>query len=123
MYRPNLTSLTSITVLPIVLLVVSCRLEKAPSGRPAGEPTAADSLARVEQDSALQAGVTAALRLYYARLSDRDWRAFRRSFWNGATITTRWTPPGERLERVWVQTADEFARRAPQGPGRMAVFS
>jgi hypothetical protein len=105
-----------------VVCLASCRIEKAPSGRPAGEPTEADSLARVEQDSALQAGVSAALRLYYGRLSDRDWRAFRRSFWPGATIATRWTPPGERRERVWVQTVDEFARRAPQGPGRMAVF-
>jgi len=102
--------------------LVGCRIEKAASGRPAGEPTVADSLARVEQDSALVAGVNAALRLYYARLSDRDWRAFRRSFWPGATVTTRWIPPGERQERVWVQTAEEFARRAPQGPGRMAVF-
>ena len=106
----------------LLLALASCRIEKAPSGRPAGEVTVADSLARVEQDSAVVAGVNAALRLYYARLSDRDWRAFRRSFWPGATVTTRWVPPGERRERVWVQTAEEFARRAPEGPGRMAVF-
>ena len=105
------------------LLVAACRIETAASGRPPGPPTMADSLARVEADSSLRAGVEGALRLYYARFSDRDWRAFRRSFWPGATITTRWTPPGERGQRVWTQTVEEFVRRAPEGPGRMAVFS
>lgn len=109
-------------MLAATLVLAACRIEKAASGRPPGPPTAADSLARVEADSTLRAGVEGALRLYYARFSARDWRAFRRSFSPGATITTRWTPPGERRERVWSQTVEEFVRRAPEGPGRMAVF-
>ena len=107
----------------MLLIAAACRVEKAASGRPPGPPTPADSLARVESDSTLRAGVEASLRLYYARFSARDWRAFRRSFWPGATITTRWRPPGERRARVWTQTVEEFVRRAPEGPGRMAVFS
>jgi hypothetical protein len=112
-----------VPALAAALVLAACRVETAASGRPPGPPTAADSLARVEADSTLRAGVEGALRLYYARFSARDWRAFHRSFWPGATITTRWTPPGERRERVWSQTVEEFVRRAPEGPGRMAVFS
>jgi len=107
----------------VIVVATACRIEKAASGRPPGPPTEADSLARVEADSSLRAGVDGALRLYYARFSARDWRAFRRSFWPGATITTRWTPPGERQARVWMQPVEDFVRRAPEGPGRMAVFS
>jgi len=106
----------------LLLVATACRIERAESGRPPGPPTPADSLARVEQDSALLAEVDAALRTYYERFSARDWSAFRTSFWPGAVITTRWQPPGERRERVWVQTVDEFVRRAPDGPGRMSVF-
>ncbi len=107
----------------MLLVAAACRIEKAASGRPPGPPTTADSLARVEVDSSLRAGVESSLRLYYARFSARDWGAFRRSFWPAATITTRWQPPGERRTRVWTQTVEEFVRRAPEGPGRMAVFS
>jgi hypothetical protein len=103
--------------------VAACRIERTSSGRPAGPPTAADSIRRVEEDSADVAAVTTVLREYYSRLSARDWRALRRSFWPGGTITTIWTPPGERAERVFVQTIDQFIRAAPSGPGRLAVFS
>jgi hypothetical protein len=104
------------------LPALACRIETAASGRPPGPLTEVDSLARVEQDSALTADVEATLRAYYARFSARDWHAFRQSFWPGGTIATRWTPPGERRERVWVQSVDDFARRAADGPGKMAVF-
>jgi len=111
-------------LLPLLLVpLTACHIERAESGRPAGVTSGADSLARVEQDSILNAEVLAALRNYYARLSSRDWLAFRRSFWPGAIITTRWTPPGERRQRVWVQAIEDYARRAPDGPGRMAVFN
>lgn len=111
-------------LIPVILvLLAACRIERAASGRPAGVPSDADSLAAVEQDSILDAEVRVALRTYYERFSARDWRGFRRSFWPGATITTRVTPPGERRERVWVTTAEDFARRGPDGPGRMAVFN
>jgi len=112
-----------LVVLLAALPIAACRIEHAATGRPPGPPTAADSLARVEQDSALRTDVEATLRTYYERLSARDWRAVRRSFWPGGTVTTRGTPPGERRERLWIQTADDFARRGPDGPGKMAVFS
>ncbi|MFI5208688.1 MAG: nuclear transport factor 2 family protein [Gemmatimonadales bacterium] len=111
-----------LAILPLVL-VLACRIEHSSTGRPAGTTSDADSLLGAEQDSSVRADVEAALRTYYQRLSARDWRAVRASFWAGGTITTRWTPPGERQPRVWVQTADEFVRREPEGPGRMAVFS
>jgi hypothetical protein len=106
-----------------VLVLAACHIERAASGRPPGTRTAVDSLSLVEGDSAARAAVRRTLQAYYQRFSRRDWPAFRRSFWDGATITTRWTPPGARAERVVVQPVDEFVRRAPEGPGRLAVFS
>lgn len=84
-----------------------------------------DSLNLVERDSTTREEVRQALRNYYNRFSRRDWAAFAAMFWDRATITTRWTPPGAREERVTVQTIDEFVRAAPAGggPGRLAVFS
>jgi len=109
---------------PILFVVVaSCRVEHAASGRPPGEATAVvDSLAQVEADSALTAGVQAALRLHYQRYAARDWRAFRRTFWPGATIGQRGTPPGERGERAWIQTVDDFARRQAEAQARPSVL-
>lgn len=111
--------------IPLILLALAlagCRLEKHASGRPPGPPTAADSLALVEQDSALDAGVQAALRAYYARLSNKDWRGVQRSFVPGAVITWRDAGSGRR-EAVRRQTVEEFVRRAPEGPGRLPVFN
>lgn len=108
--------------LALTLACVGCRVEVAGSGRPPGARTAVDSLAIVEQDSARREEVRRVLRTYYNRFSDRDWREFRQSFWDGATITTKWAPPGERTERVVTQTVDAFVRAAPDGPGRLAVF-
>jgi hypothetical protein len=111
-------------LIPVLLVVLAaCEVRTAASGRPAGAPSEADSLLGAEQDSSVRADVEAVLRTYYQDFSARDWRAVRASFWPGGTITTRWTPPGERQARVWVQTADDFVKRAPEGPGRMAVFS
>jgi len=107
----------------LCVALVACEIRHASSGRPPGTTSDADSLIVVEQDSSLRADVEASLRTYYQRFSAKDWRGVRASFWPGGTITTRFTPPGERKERVWVQTVDDFARRAPDGPGRMAVFS
>lgn len=102
-----------------LIALAGCRVEHAASGRLPGEATTAvDSLAQVEQDSALTAGVQAALRLHYQRYAARDWRAFRRTFWPGATIGMRGTPAGEGSERAWVQTADDFARRQGEATGR-----
>ena len=106
----------------VVLALPACRLQHAESGRPPGPPTVADSLARIEQDSTLDADVLDALRNYYARLSARDWRAVRAAFYAGGTVTTRTTPPGERAPRVAVQSADEFVRRETEGTLRVSNF-
>ncbi len=99
------------------------RVERAASGRPPGARTVADSLAAVERDSIAAGEVEEAVRAYYRRLSARDWAGLRESFWRGGVITTSWTPPGESAERVEVVTAEEFIRRAPAGPDRLAVFA
>lgn len=111
----------------LALALLGCgklvRVERAAFGRPPGARTVADSLAAMERDSAAAAEVQAALRAYYGRFTARDWLMFSQSFWRGAIITTRWTPPGEPAERVYTVTVDEFVRRAPEGPDRLAVFS
>lgn len=107
----------------LVLALPACRVERTDSGRPPGTRTAVDSLSLVEGDSARRDEVRLALRNYYNRFSRRDWLAFAAMFWPGATITTRWAPPGSSGPRVAVQTVDDFVRAAPEGPGRLAVFS
>ncbi len=107
----------------VALVLAACRIETAASGRPPGPPTPADSLARLEEDPAARVEVEAALRTYYRRFSSRDWRGFSQSFWPGAVISTRWTPPGAPAPRVEMQSLEEFIRRAREQPGRPAVFS
>jgi len=64
----------------VAALLGACSIERAPSGRPGGAVAApADSVASAE--------VYAALRLYYARLTARDWKVLALSFWPRATIT------------------------------------
>jgi hypothetical protein len=106
--------------LALPLAVVCCRIERSASGRPAAARDAASAAA---PDSAAIAEVDLALRRYYARFSARAWPLWSRSFWPGAVITTRWIPPGDTAVRVHAVTVSEFVRRAPEGPGRLAVFS
>jgi hypothetical protein len=109
-------------VLPVVLLIVfaACRIEKAPSGRPEGsEVTAADTLARLEEDSIGVARVEAVVRQYYQRLGARDWPAFRELFWPGATITVRTVAERQRTAQVAVLTMDEFLRQTLNGRDRL----
>lgn len=103
----------------VVLVVLACRIERAPSGRPTGPATAADTLAQVEQDSVAGAQVEAVVRRYYARLAARDWRAVRENFWPGATITTRAAPGDGIGPRVAVLSVDEFLRQAMNGRDRL----
>ena len=110
------------TLLVLAALTTACRLEHASTGRPPGPPTAADSLARVEQDSSLNAEVLAALRSYYERLSARDWRGVRSAFAAGGIVTTTLTAQGERADRPVVLSADDFIRRPPEG-SRSTIFS
>ncbi|HZL99854.1 MAG TPA: nuclear transport factor 2 family protein, partial [Planctomycetota bacterium] len=64
----------------------------------------------------------AVLERYYADFSARDWPAFAGHFWPGATITTRWQPPGEGAPRVVVTSVPDFVAQAPQGPGSRSIF-
>lgn len=88
------------------LPVAACRVERAASGRPGGAPAgpAADSVASAE--------VYAALRLYYARLTSRDWRTLGESFWPRATITTIMRPASDSAERVHTIPIEEFVALA-----------
>ena len=88
------------------LTLAACRLEHASSGRPPGPPTEADSLARVEQDSSLDAQVQAALRAYFDRLSARDWRGVRGQFTAAAIVVTPSFPQGEKV--------DDYLRKPPE---------
>jgi len=120
---PHILGAMRTAPLVALALLAACTVETSQSGRPPGQPTAADSLARVEEESVARVRVTAALRVYYRDFSRRDWPAFRESFWPGAIITTRWTPPGASAPVLETVTVEEFVRRAPQGPDRLAVFS
>ena len=66
--------------------LVACSVERAPLGRPGGAAPPADSV--------VSADVYAALRLYYARMTARDWAVLAHSFWPRATITAIMGAPG-----------------------------
>jgi hypothetical protein len=93
-------------------LVWACAVDYAP-------PRTGASVAAAAADSA---EVLAELRAYYQDFSARDWHAFARHFWPGATITTRWQPAGEDSVRVVVTPVPDFVAQAPQGPGSRAIF-
>lgn len=69
-----------------------------------------------------QVEVLAEIQQYYRDFSDRDWEAFAAHFWDGATITTAWQPPGEEKSRVVVTSVPEFVTKAPEGPGSKTIF-
>jgi hypothetical protein len=101
-----------------VLLLTACRIEKAPSGRPPGPITAADTLRQIEEDSISAARVEAAVRAYYASLDARDWPVVREGFWPGATITSR-AVEGRRASPLAVLTVDEYLRQTLNGKDRL----
>jgi hypothetical protein len=88
-------------VLIALLTVTSCRIERAASGRPGGAAAA-------PSDSAVSAEVYAALRLYYARLTSRDWKVLAESFWPRATITTIMRPAADSADRVHTTAIEDF---------------
>lgn len=96
-----------------VVALGACSVERAPSGRPGGAATLhpADSVASAE--------VYAALRLYYTRLTARDWKVLAASFWPRASITgimgaaPGGRPGGSGPERVETVTIEEAIRQAP----------
>jgi hypothetical protein len=96
-------------IAPLALLglfaIASCRIEHAPFGRPGG-PTAAAS------DSVASAEVYAALRLFYSRLTSRDWKVLAESFWPRATITTIMRAVADSSDRVHVFPIEDFVANA-----------
>lgn len=92
------------------LLLCACAADPGPGGRLSSGP--ADS----------QAAVLSELRSYYADFSARDWDAFARHFWPGATLTTVWQPAGEPRPRIVATTVPAFVEQAPAGPGSKPIF-
>ncbi len=98
------------------------------SGQPTRSPAtpvssvnAADLAASYTREQA-RAQVRARLTRYYRDFSARDWDAFASHFWEGATITTVWTPPGEAERRVAATTIPQFVADAGLGPDSKAIF-
>jgi len=94
---------TRLAALGLVILL-SCRVERAPSGRP-GAAVPADSLASAE--------VLAALRQYYTRMTERQWDLLQRCFWPRASITTVRPRSSAGAEAVQTATIEEAIKRAP----------
>lgn len=86
--------------------------------RPAPAPAAAGPLPSAND----YAEIVRALQRYYDAFSARDWEAFASHFAPGATIASRWQPPGEPAPRVAVSTVAEFVAKAPEGPGSKPIF-
>ncbi len=93
------------TWLAAAAVLAACSVERAPAGRPGGAAPPADSV--------VSADVYAALRLYYARMTARDWKVLAQSFWPRATITAvmagrpgaRGTDAAGRVETITVEEA------------------
>jgi len=79
-------------------------VERAAAGRP--------GTVAVAQDSVASAEVYAALRLYYTRLTSRDWKVLGESFWPRATITTIMRAAGAAADSVHTIPIEEFVERA-----------
>jgi hypothetical protein len=106
----------TVVLLTALCALASCRLERAPAGRPGGYAPEPDSVASAE--------VYAAVRGYYAAVTSRDWRLVGDQFWPRATIATVGPVPGDTTARVrtvpieesvagaGAARADEFASEA-----------
>lgn len=85
-------------------------------------PDASGTSQQLDEPAAAQRDVRAILDSYYDAFSARDWPRFERHFWDGATMTTVWTPEGESVERVVATSIPEFVAQAPDGPGSREIF-
>ncbi len=97
-------------------VAAACRIERAPSGRPGG------ALAAAQPESLAVAEVTAAVKLFYRRLTVRDWNALTRSFWPRATVTLIMRPPSGGPEAVQVIPIEDVvaqSRARPMCPASM----
>ena len=62
------------------------------------------------------------LKEYYERMSERNWKAYEKYFWNGATVTTAWKQPGDTVSTVDVTTIGDFLKETALGPDSQPVF-
>lgn len=86
---------------------MSCRLERAASGRlPGSRDAAVDSLALIEADSAIRDEVTVVLNSYYRSFSRGDWNGLRQAFWPNAVIT------GPGRDRMVIQSVQQLILQA-----------
>jgi hypothetical protein len=98
-------------------VLAACTLERAPAGRPGG------AAASPSVDSAASAEVYAALRLYYTRLTSRDWKVLATSFWPRSTITTIMRPAADTADQVHTISIEAFVARAGAVPDCQVSFS
>jgi len=102
-------------MLPVIFITILSACEYPPK---AGiEPANFDSLTDRAKDS-----VYIFLKQYYQVMSDRQWDQFKNFFWDYATITTAWQPPGDTIPKVTVVTIDQFIGQTKQGPDSKPVF-
>ncbi len=113
LFEPHIVSVNrALIAFALTLALASCRLERAPSGRPGGGFA-------VEPDSLTNAEVYAALRGYYAALTARNWRQLGGYFLPHGTITDLRRVPGEDAPRPRTLAVEEFVARA----GKARVYS
>jgi hypothetical protein len=93
-----------------LLLLVSCRIERAPAGRPGGGYA-------VEPDSVASAEVYAALHAYYATLSAREWRRAESHFLPRAVITEAVSASDDSGGRPRTVGVEAFIARAGRARG------
>lgn len=100
--------------LALALTLASCRIERAPAGRPGGGFAP-------EPDSVATAEVYAVLRGYYGALTSRDWRLMATHFWPRATLTSVVPEEGDTAGVLRTLTIEEFVAGA--GRVRAEVFA
>jgi hypothetical protein len=101
-----------LTALALAVCLGGCSIDYAPPEQPSAR-------AAPDADTTL---VLAELRSYYRDLSERHWGRFAAHFWDGATITTVWQPPGAAAPGVVSTTVPEFVAAAPEGPDSREIF-
>ena len=103
-------------LLPVICIATLSACEHSPKAKSI-QPTNNDSLTGLAKDS-----VHNFLKQYYQVMSDRQWDLFKSFFWDNATLTTAWQPPGDTLPKVIVVTIDQFIAQTKLGPDSKPVF-
>jgi hypothetical protein len=94
-----------------LLAAASCRIERAPSGRPGGGYA-------VETDSAVSAAVYAAVRDYYAALTAHDTARLAGIFLPGAVVADLASATGDTASRARAFGVEAYVARSVRGSAR-----